>query len=283
MKKHLDRDVIDFLPDALAIRNARLPWWAANGVKWMLLFFILMLAWAWIGRVDVIVQAQGRLVSDHPTIAMKPLERAVVKEVCVRVGDRVKAGQVLATFDPAFSKADLERLATEVELYEAQFRRLQAESDERPYLLPEDPSDADLWQQSIFLRRQAFHSEKMDYFVHELDRITKTRRSLEDNLELQRSRLKGYRDIENIYKQAIRTQAVSLRSLREVELTRMQLEADISDKEHNLLVLDSEAHARAAERDSFRSEWKIKTVEEMVRVKEVMLRTTATKDGECRP
>lgn len=276
MKKLVDNDVIDFLPDALSIRNARLPWWAASGVKWMLAFFLLMLLWAWVGRVDVIVQAQGRLISDHPTIAMKPLERTVVKEVRVRVGDRVKAGQILATFDPVFSKADMERLAAEVELYEAQFARLEAESADRPYVLSEKPSDAALWQRSIFLRRQAFHAEKLEYFARELERIAKTRRSLEDNLVLQRERLAGYGDIERMYKKAIGTQAVSLRSLREVELTRMQLEADISDKEHNILVLDSESQARAAERDAFRAEWKIKTVEEMVRVKEAL--TAARKE-----
>ncbi len=102
-KKKYDRDAVDFLPDALAVRNSFLPFWARSGILFMFLFFVLAVAWATLGRVDVIVEAGGKLVSDHQTIVMKPLERTVIKGVHVAVGDRVKQGQVLVTFDPVFN------------------------------------------------------------------------------------------------------------------------------------------------------------------------------------
>ena len=119
MKRHSDRDVTEFLLDALSIRHERLPFWASSTVLWMFVFFLLALVWATVGKVDIIVGASGRLVSEHPTIVMKPLERTVIKKVHVAVGDRVRAGDVLVTFDPAFTKADIERLAAEVRIYEA--------------------------------------------------------------------------------------------------------------------------------------------------------------------
>lgn len=269
MRRHADRDVTEFLPDALSIRHERLPRWAASTVLWMGAFFLAALVWAFVGKVDVIVGAGGRLVSDHPTIVMKPLERTVIKSVHVAVGDRVAAGDVLVTFDPVFSRADIERLASDVRIYEAQFQRLQAEFEGRAF--PGGGSEEARWQASLFRDRETFYREKMEYFAKEILRLEQTRRSLEENLGVQRNRLAGYHDIEEMVRGAMKLQAASLRVLRETELTRMQLEADISDKEHQLLMLDSERQARIAERDVFRSEWKIRTSEEMVKAREALI------------
>ena len=141
MGRYRDKDVVDFLPDALSIRHEPLPVWASSGLLWMGAFFLLALLWACIGKVDVIVSAGGRLVSDHPTIVMKPLERTVLKQVHVAVGDRVRPGQELASFDPVFSRADSERLVAEVKLYQAQFNRLRSESLGVDYVLPANPNE----------------------------------------------------------------------------------------------------------------------------------------------
>ena len=268
MERYRDKDAVEFLPDALAIRHEPLPFWARSGLLWMGLFFLLALAWACLGRVDVIVTAGGRLVSDHPTIVMKPLERTVLKQVHVAVGDRVKAGQDLASFDPVFSRADSERLASEVRLYQAQFDRLLAETQGRAYVLPPEAGMEELWQASIFRDRSRFYGEKMEYYARELERIAKTLDSTRENLKLQRERLKSYREIEGMVSGALKSQSASLRTLRETEINRMQLEAEISDKENQLLVLESERQARMAERDAFSAGWKIETSREMVNTRE---------------
>ena len=271
MRLNADRDVTDFLPDALSIRHERLPRWASSSVLWLAAVFLIALLWAWAGKVEVIVSAGGRLVSDHPTIVMKPLERTVIKRVHVAVGDRVKAGDVLVTFDPVFSRADIERLASDVRIYEAQFERLQAEFEGRDYGILPAVSEEAHWQASLFRDRQSFYRDRMEYFSKEILRIDQTRRSLEDNLAVQKNRLKGYLEIEGMVRNAMKMQAASLRILREAELTRMQLEADISDKENQVLMLGSERQARIAERDVFRAEWKIRTSEEMVKTREALI------------
>ena len=182
MKKSFDQDATDFMPDALAVRHARLPVWARSGVLFMLLCFAAALLWAALGKVDVIVSARGKLVSDHPTIVMKPLERTVIKSVRVAVGDRVKAGQVLATFDPVFSQSDKDRLAAEIRQYQALFDRLSAEFEKREYTLTSNADDEARWQHSIFLKRKRFYAERMEFFRSELERITNARATLKDNL-----------------------------------------------------------------------------------------------------
>lgn len=271
MRFDADRDVTDFLPDALAIRHEKLPRWASSSVLWLAGVFLLALLWAWAGKVDVIVGAGGRLVTDHPTIVMKPLERTVIKRVHAGVGDRVKAGDVLVTFDPVFSRAELERLASDVRIYEALFERLLAEFEGRDYGVLPAGSDEQRWQASLFRDRQRFYKERMEYFSREILRIEQTKRSLEENIAVQKNRLKGYREIEDMLSRAMKSQAASLRILREAELTRMQLEADISDRENQILMQDSERQARIAERDAFKSDWRIRTSEEMVKVREALI------------
>lgn len=265
MRSIQDKDAVAFLPDADVIRHTGLPWWARHGVLWMGFFLLVAVSWACISPVDIIVAAQGRLISDHPTIIMKPLERTVIKEIHVTVGDRVHAGQVLATFDPVFSRADKERLATEVCSYDAQYERLAAEFAGNPYRLSPDPTKEARIQADIFQKRQRFYAEKLEYFDREIERITKTRQSLQENLALQRKRLAGFKDIEAMLAKAKNSQAVSPRDLKEAQLTRMQLEADISDKENNMLVLDSEFLSKNAERDAFCTDWRIEIAEELVK------------------
>ncbi|MBR2613524.1 MAG: HlyD family type I secretion periplasmic adaptor subunit [Clostridia bacterium] len=271
MKRHSDRDVTEFLPDALSIRHERPPFWASSTVLWMFLFFLLALGWATVGKVDIIVGASGRLVSDHPTIVMKPLERTVIKKVHVAVGDRVRAGDVLVTFDPAFTKADIERLASEVRIYEAQFERLSAEFEGREYTVEDDANTEAKWQYAIFLERKNFYQEKMNYFEKEIQRLEHSGRALADNIALQGGRVVKHKEIEGMVSSAIKAQAASKRSLREVELERMLVEVDISDKKNNLRVLESEKQVRMAERDSFKASWSIETSKEMVKTREQLI------------
>lgn len=271
-----DKDAVAFLSDADAIRHAELPWWAHYGVLWLGVFLLLAIVWACVSPVDIIVTAQGRLVSDHPTIVMKPLERTVIKGIHVAVGDRVHAGQVLATFDPVFSRADKERLATEVHSHEAQYERLAAEFAGTPYELSSDPTREALIQADIFQKRQRIHTEKLEYFDREIERITKTRHSLQENLAVQRKRLAGFKDIEAMLAKAKSSQAVSPRDLKEAQLTRMQLEADISDKENNILVLDSELLSKNAERDAFCTDWRIEISEKLAQARTAL--TSARKE-----
>lgn len=271
MSLNKSRDVTDFLPDALSIRHEKLPGWAARSVLWLTAFFLIALVWAWIGRVDVIVDAGGRLVSEHPTIVMKPLERTVIRHIHVAVGDRVKAGDVLISFEPAFSHAEVERLASDVRIYKAQFARLLAEFEERDYSLPASASEEELWQFSLFKERQNLFRKRMDNFSKEILRLEQNQRAVEENLKVQRNRLAGYLEVENMVRNSMQKNAASPRILKETELIRMQLEAEVRDKENQILMLGSESHALIAERDAFRADWKIRTSEELVRIREALV------------
>lgn len=76
-----------------------------------LLFFLL--AWALFGRLDIVAVADGKLVPATYLKIVQPSEAGIVKEILVREGDRVRAGQTLMRMDALITEADLESIMTE--------------------------------------------------------------------------------------------------------------------------------------------------------------------------
>src|SRR5215216_5319584 len=64
---------------------------------------IALMLLAAVTRLDRVIESTaGEIVTTQPTVVMQSLDPALIKTINVRVGDRVKAGDVLATLDPTF-------------------------------------------------------------------------------------------------------------------------------------------------------------------------------------
>ena len=59
-----------------------------------------------IAQVDMIVAANGKVVTSDSQIVVQPFETSVVRSMAVKMGQKVKEGDVLATLDPTFTQAD---------------------------------------------------------------------------------------------------------------------------------------------------------------------------------
>ena len=77
-------------------------------------FFTLTVAWAFLGKVDVIATAPGRLLPSGNTKTVQPLDPGVVKAIAVQDGDHVRAGQLLIALDPTAVGADRDRLSRDL-------------------------------------------------------------------------------------------------------------------------------------------------------------------------
>ena len=89
--------------------------------------FGVMLVWACIGRLDVVAVAQGKLVPQSFLKIVQPAESGIVREILVKEGDEVKAGQVLVRMDTRLSDADGKTLEMELHRKRLQLRRIDAE------------------------------------------------------------------------------------------------------------------------------------------------------------
>jgi len=115
---------IQFLPAALALQEHPVhP--APRYILWTIMTFAaLVLAWACIGKIDVVATASGKIVPSGKSKIIQPSEVAVVKQIHVRDGMSVKAGEVLVELDPSLTNADIRR--SEVDLLAAQMDRARA-------------------------------------------------------------------------------------------------------------------------------------------------------------
>ena len=142
MEKQLSAQALDFAPDLLAIQErppARMPRAILYSV---LALFSVLLLWASVAKLDVIASAAGKLVPQSYLKIVQPADAGILKEIRVKEGDRVEAGQVLMRMDAAFAQADTRILESELKQRALQLRRVDAELAGKPLVMgkSDDPA-----------------------------------------------------------------------------------------------------------------------------------------------
>lgn len=119
-------DELAFLPAALSLQETPLhP--APRRVAWAVMaLFTIALAWSVLGQVDIVAVAHGRLIVSERTKLVQPLERSVVRQILVRDGEQVRAGQALVELDPTAAGADRASITERLQSALAEDLRAQA-------------------------------------------------------------------------------------------------------------------------------------------------------------
>ncbi|MBC7994809.1 MAG: HlyD family type I secretion periplasmic adaptor subunit [Rhizobacter sp.] len=140
-------DETAFLPAALSLQETPAhP--APRRVAWVIcVLFVIALAWAIFGQIDIVAVAQGRIVVSERTKTLQPLETSVVKRVLVKDGDAVQAGQVLVELDATNASADGASVQEQLSAMVSEERRttalMAALKSNRAPALPKDSSARD--------------------------------------------------------------------------------------------------------------------------------------------
>ena len=72
-------------------------------------FLVALMVLSMVTRLDrVVTSTSGAIVTTQPTAVVQALDASIIKSINVRDGERVKAGDELATLDPTFAAADVE-------------------------------------------------------------------------------------------------------------------------------------------------------------------------------
>jgi hemolysin D len=128
----------DFFPPLVRLTDSP-PNPMGRKILWTLLILLAaLLLWALIGKLDIVAVAEGKLIPQSYLKIVQPAEAGIVKDILVREGDAVKAGQVLMRMDMLISEADSRSIAAEYQRKRATLARIDAELADRPYVAEAD-------------------------------------------------------------------------------------------------------------------------------------------------
>lgn len=160
-------DEAAFLPAALALQHTP-PHPAPRRLAIALCaLFMIALAWAVVGEVDIVAVAPGRIVVGERTKTIQPLEASVVERVLVKDGDAVEAGQVLVELDATVASADQSSVQEQLAAAVSEERRtaalLDALRSNRAAALPPSPAEAgEGWGEGRRSETARLHAEWQD-------------------------------------------------------------------------------------------------------------------------
>lgn len=208
--RNMQELVPDFSPDLLAIQEnppGRLP--RRVGYITGGLFFALI-AWASFGNVDIIASAEGRLVPQNSSRVLQPAEAGIVREVLVRDGEEVRAGQVLMRMDATSANADMTSLKADSAFKALGLRRIDAELRGQPMMI--DARDPPAIASQVLAQYRARRQSYVDALAQEqatLDRAQHELTAAREQLTKLQVTLPLYRQSANSYQKLVREGFVS--------------------------------------------------------------------------
>jgi HlyD family secretion protein len=156
-----------FSPSQALIARGPLP--LANhtlaiiGTMFMCIFFLFFVV-----SLDRLATGTGKVVSMVPETVVAPLNMGVVKTIAVNIGDIVHKGQLLAQIDPTFAAADNTAAREQVDRYQTEVDRLNAEYHQQAYR-PHQLTPGALIQEGIFAQRAAARQAELRYYQGQID------------------------------------------------------------------------------------------------------------------
>src|SRR4051794_5445058 len=90
------------------------------------------------GRLDIVAVAEGKLVPASYLKIVQPAEQGIVKDILVKEGEPVRAGQVLIRMDPVLTAADVRTIQADFDNKRIALRRIDAQLAGKPLARDKD-------------------------------------------------------------------------------------------------------------------------------------------------
>ena len=135
-----EADPLDFSPPLLRLQDKSPDPLGRTVLRVLLALLAALLLWALIGKLDIVAVAEGKLIPESYLKIVQPAESGIVKEILVKEGQSVSAGQVLMRMDALISEADAKAIAADYQRKRLTLRRIEAELAGQPFKpQPDDP------------------------------------------------------------------------------------------------------------------------------------------------
>ncbi len=262
VKNTFERTRLQFLPAALEVQHSPphpLARWLGIGI---ILFFSLAIAWGVFGKVDVVAMAEGKIIPSARIKEIQPLEKGIVKEILVREGQSVKAGDALIVLDGTSSSAARDRLANELQamqdmlLLEQSFlERLENTAEVTRSAMPElqEKLLEQQWQQ--YNARLAALRSQREHRIAEKQANSETIIKWQTTLPMISQRVNGLKQLagkklvaENQYLELEEIRITQQQELAAARARDAQLVAAIAECEQQIAALTAQTHAETLAR-----------------------------------
>jgi hemolysin D len=232
----------EFLPAALSIQTQPVSPAGRWVARLLMLLLLVLLVWSVLGQMDIVVNAQGRIIPGGYTKTMASVEVARVRALNVAEGQAVKAGDVLIELDTRVSDSERDKSEGERQTAWLQAERSRAmlkaiETGKAPKLNLTELKPQDLDPQRVHDAHQHVQDQWRDYQA-KLIRLEGEISRYSQALPLAIQRAKDYAEL-------AKANDVSQHAWYEKEQARIDLEGQLADARHQKSSLMAEARKAA--------------------------------------
>jgi hemolysin D len=235
---------------------------------------LVLLVWSVFGRIDIVVNAQGRVIPGGYIKTLAAVEISSVRALHVQEGQSVRAGDVLVELDTNVNdsernKADSDRQAFLLQSERAKAMLIALDSGKAPVLNVAQDVTTTRWSDAALQLKDQWldYQAKLVRLENEISRINQI-------LPLVTQRAKDYEEL-------LKSRDVSQHAWLEQEKIRVDLEGQLRDVKNQVLGLASESRKNARDQLADANRLMAGFTEEMKKasVKNERLKLTAPVDG----
>lgn len=228
------RTELEFLPAVLEVTETP-PSRIGRSIVWTIMAFVVSgMLWAFLGELDIVAVAPGKIVPSAGTMPIQPVEIGVVRAVHVRDGQSVKAGDFIIELDPTETTADVERLSAELlqaQLDIARLEALLAPDPPEAFTPPREATLVQVGRQMALLRSQwQRHREALENYVGEVEVLKAETASVLSEAESLASQVSIKRDVISRYRKLVDRDQFPRTKFEEMRLELITLEGETQVK-----------------------------------------------------
>jgi membrane fusion protein, hemolysin D len=206
-------------------------------------------------KVDRMVTGSGHIYSLQPTMVVQSLDRAIITSLRVRDGDRVSAGQILATLDATFAQADVAQLNVQIESLNATIARLQAEHEGREIATDELPPRYVAIQKALWVQRHAEHDERLRGYDAKIAEYQSKLEKSQSNIKHYASQLQVVTEVEDMRHKLYDMKDGSRLTYLEATNQRLEIARSLEQEKNALAEAQHALESARADRETFVRQW----------------------------
>jgi HlyD family secretion protein len=248
--------ILEFQSPTAAVIAAPLPLIARSTSYVVTTMVLCMLLISIVMKVDKLVVGNGVLSSVSPDSTIQVFNNSeIVRNVLVHAGEFVTKGQILATLDPTYAKADLTSLTQQEQIYAAQVAQLQAQEDGTPYV-PNPSNPASQLQEQTYNQQVAQNNFTMQNYDQQIKQLKTEIAGYNEQAAYYTQRLGIATNVENMRKKLQQLQVGSQLDTEAATDDRVSVQAQLSSAVSSAQADERQLAAVQAQRDSADQQWK---------------------------